>query len=159
MTEDWEKRLRKRAAAVKRAENALKQDIAAARLEGLSFRKLGELADVNHETARTTCAEVNGHTKTRAELGAETRAPGGAEGELLDAVAPFLNSATTGIAEAVLRTLYQLTATVARNQVNDLAGARRAARSIDLARVRFPDTPAGARLRAALEGYQQTPDA
>lgn len=71
MTEDWEKRLRKRAAAVKRAESALKQDVAAARLEGLSFRKLGEWAEVNHETARTICAEVNGHTKTRAELDAD----------------------------------------------------------------------------------------
>lgn len=76
---DWEKRLRQRAAAIKRAETALKQDVAAARLDGRSFRELGRWADINHETARAYCREINGHTKTRAQLDTATGSPPAAD--------------------------------------------------------------------------------
>ncbi|CAL9649001.1 hypothetical protein [Streptomyces rubrogriseus] len=64
---DWEKQLGKRAAAVERAKAALNADIAAARLDGHSFREIGGWADVNHERARTICIRINGDSRTREE--------------------------------------------------------------------------------------------
>lgn len=65
---DWEKQLGRRAQAVDRAKEALNADIAAARLDGASFREIGRWAGVNHERARGIARTVNGHTKTREEL-------------------------------------------------------------------------------------------
>lgn len=67
---DWEKQLRRRVAVDKRRARELKQDIAAARLAGHTFRKIGEWAEVNHETVRNICMEISGHTRTQAELDA-----------------------------------------------------------------------------------------
>lgn len=64
---DWEKQLGRRAATVSRAKEALDADIAAARLDGHSFREIGRWADVNHERARTIARTINGHTRTREE--------------------------------------------------------------------------------------------
>ncbi|MEU1043942.1 hypothetical protein ABZ400_02145 [Streptomyces sp. NPDC005897] len=64
---DWEKQLGKRAIAVERAKAALDTDIAAARLDGHSFREIGSWADVNHERARTICIRINGDSRTRIE--------------------------------------------------------------------------------------------
>jgi hypothetical protein len=71
---DWEKKLRQRAAAVTRADQALDTVIAAARLAGLSFREIGRAADVNHESARKIALRINGHTRTQAELDADSPA-------------------------------------------------------------------------------------
>lgn len=73
---DWEKRLRRRAAAITRAEEARRQDIAAARLAGHSFRQIGTWADLNHERARQIAIDINGHSKTQAELDAGTAPQG-----------------------------------------------------------------------------------
>ena len=67
MTTDWEKRLTKRAAAVEQAKKSLNEDIAAARLDGHSFREIGRWAKVNHERARTICIRINGDSHTRSE--------------------------------------------------------------------------------------------
>jgi hypothetical protein len=64
---DWEKQLGRRATAVARAKEALDADIAAARLDGHSFREIGRWADVNHERARGVARTINGHTSTREE--------------------------------------------------------------------------------------------
>jgi hypothetical protein len=64
---DWEKQLGRRAQAVERAKEALDADIAAARLDGHSFREIGRWAHVNHERARTIAKANNGHTMTRHE--------------------------------------------------------------------------------------------
>ena len=64
---DWEKRLRQRAATIARAIKALDDDIAAARLDGLSFREIGKAAKVNHERARKICIDINGDSRTREE--------------------------------------------------------------------------------------------
>jgi hypothetical protein len=68
---DWEKRLRQRAATLKRAVKALDADIAAARLAGLSFREIGKAAEVNHERARTIAIRTNGDSRTEAERAAD----------------------------------------------------------------------------------------
>ncbi|MER7814527.1 hypothetical protein [Streptomyces sp. NPDC096153] len=67
---DWEKQLHRRAAAVAKAKEALDEDIAAARLDGHSFREIGKWADVNHERARTIAIRINGDSRTRVERGA-----------------------------------------------------------------------------------------
>jgi len=67
MTTDWEKQLGRRATAVDRAKEALDADIAAARLDGHSFREIGSWANVNHERARTICIRINGDSRTRTE--------------------------------------------------------------------------------------------
>lgn len=67
---EWEKKLRRRAAAVTRALEARDKDIAAARRAGHSFRDIGRWADVNHETARTIAIRINGDSHTQAELDA-----------------------------------------------------------------------------------------
>ncbi len=64
---DWEKQLGRRAQAVDRAKEALDTDIAAARLDGHSFRDIGRWATVNHERARSIAIRVNGDSRTRAE--------------------------------------------------------------------------------------------
>lgn len=67
MTTDWEKQLTKRAATVEQAKKALNEDIAAARLDGHSFREIGGWARMNHERARTICKDINGDSRTREE--------------------------------------------------------------------------------------------
>jgi hypothetical protein len=62
---DWEKQLRKRATAVTRADQARDDDIAAARLDGHSFREIGRWAGVNHESARGVAIRINGNSLTR----------------------------------------------------------------------------------------------
>jgi hypothetical protein len=64
---DWEKQLHRRATAVDRAKQALDEDIAAARLDGHSFREIGTWAGVNHERARTIAIRINGDSRTRAD--------------------------------------------------------------------------------------------
>ena len=64
---DWEKQLHRKATAVDRAKEALDEDIAAARLDGHSFREIGKWASVNHERARTITIRINGDSRTRAE--------------------------------------------------------------------------------------------
>lgn len=64
---DWEKHLGRRAQAVDRAKEALDTDIAAARLDGHSFRDIGRWATVNHERARSIAIRINGDSRTRAE--------------------------------------------------------------------------------------------
>jgi hypothetical protein len=56
---DWEQQLKRRRAAITRAERALEEDIADAHDQGgLSWRKIGAAAEVNHEWARRTAATV-----------------------------------------------------------------------------------------------------
>jgi hypothetical protein len=69
---DWEKQLGRRSSAVERAKEALDADIAAARLDGHSFREIGRWANVNHERARGIARTINGHTRTRDEEEART---------------------------------------------------------------------------------------
>jgi hypothetical protein len=64
---DWEKQLSRRAASAARAKQVLDEDIAAARLDGHSFRDIGRWASVNHETARTIATRINGSPQTRTE--------------------------------------------------------------------------------------------
>lgn len=64
---NWEKQLARRAQAVDRAKEALDNDIAAARLDGASFRDIGRWANVNHERARSIAIRINGDSRTRAE--------------------------------------------------------------------------------------------
>ncbi|MFK0182062.1 hypothetical protein ACIQVR_39630 [Streptomyces xanthochromogenes] len=64
---DWEKQLNRRAAVMDKAEKARDEDIAAARLDGRTFRQIGAWAGINHESARKICLRVNGHTRTREE--------------------------------------------------------------------------------------------
>lgn len=64
---DWEKQLSRRATAVERAKEALDAGIAAARLDGHSFREIGGWAGVNHERARGIAIKLNGDSRTRAE--------------------------------------------------------------------------------------------
>lgn len=71
----WETQLRRRARAIEREEEARRQDIAAARLAGHSFREIGAWAQVNHERARQICIEVNGDSRTRAERAAAGEPP------------------------------------------------------------------------------------
>lgn len=71
---DWEKQLHRRAAAVERAKEAMDQDIAAARLDGHSFREIGGWAGVNHERARSIAIRINGDSRTSAER-AEAKEP------------------------------------------------------------------------------------
>jgi hypothetical protein len=71
MTIDWEKQLGRRAQAAERADQQRDEDIAAARLDGHSFREIGRWAKVNHERARTICIRINGDSHTRAEREAE----------------------------------------------------------------------------------------
>jgi hypothetical protein len=47
------------------------KSIAAARLDGHSFREIGKWANVNHERARTIAIRINGDSRTRAEREAE----------------------------------------------------------------------------------------
>ena len=72
---DWDKQLRKRAAAIKRDTAALDADVAAARLDGLSFRDIGKAAEINHERARQIATRINGDSRTRAERDASEHAP------------------------------------------------------------------------------------
>ncbi|MFI0768597.1 hypothetical protein ACWDHW_13285 [Streptomyces melanosporofaciens] len=67
---DWQKQLGRRAAAVERSEQQRDEDIAAARLDGHSFREIGRWAKVNHERARTIAIRVNGDSRTSAERAA-----------------------------------------------------------------------------------------
>lgn len=56
---DWETRLRRRRAALDRAERALEEDITDANREGgLSWRRIGAAASVNHERARQIADRV-----------------------------------------------------------------------------------------------------
>lgn len=64
---DWEKQLDRRAAAVERSEQQRDTDIAAARLDGHSFREIGRWVKVNHERARGIAIRVNGDSRTRAQ--------------------------------------------------------------------------------------------
>ena len=66
---DWDKQLRRRRAAVDRANDALETDVAAARLDGLSFRDIGKAAEINHERARQIATRINGDSRTRTEAG------------------------------------------------------------------------------------------
>jgi hypothetical protein len=68
---DWDKQLRRRRAAIDRDNAALRQDVAAARLDGMSFRDIGTSAGINHERARQIAKEINGDTRTAAEREAE----------------------------------------------------------------------------------------
>jgi hypothetical protein len=69
---DWEKQLGRRAQAVERADQQRDEDIAAARLDGHSFREIGRWAKVNHERARGIAIRVNGDSRTRAEREEQT---------------------------------------------------------------------------------------
>ncbi|MDJ0460598.1 hypothetical protein [Streptomyces sp. H27-C3] len=69
---DWEKQLGRRATAVDRAKQALDEGIAAARLDGHSFREIGRWAGVNHERARTIATRINGDSRTAAERQEQT---------------------------------------------------------------------------------------
>lgn len=60
-------RLNRLAAAVDRETEQLERAIAAARLDGHSFREIGRWAKVNHERARTIAIRINGDSRTRAE--------------------------------------------------------------------------------------------
>lgn len=60
-------RLTRLAVAVDRETAELEQAIAAARLDGHSFREIGRWAKVNHERARGIAIRVNGDSRTRAE--------------------------------------------------------------------------------------------
>jgi len=56
---DWEKQLQRRRATIRRAETALEEDIADAHEQGgLSWRKIGAAAEVNHEWARQAADRV-----------------------------------------------------------------------------------------------------
>lgn len=56
---DWEKQLKQRRTAIRRAEQALEETITDAYDQGgLSWRKIGAAAEVNHEWARRTAATV-----------------------------------------------------------------------------------------------------
>ncbi|KIF00872.1 hypothetical protein PL81_38830 [Streptomyces sp. RSD-27] len=68
---DWEKQLQRKAATVDRAKADLDETIAAARLDGRTFREIGRWAGVNHERARTVAIRINGDSRTRAEREAE----------------------------------------------------------------------------------------
>ncbi|MER7576703.1 hypothetical protein [Streptomyces sp. NPDC126514] len=67
MTTDWEKQLARRAQAVQRAAQQRDADIAAARLDGHSFREIGRWVKVNHERARRIAIRINGDSRTRTE--------------------------------------------------------------------------------------------
>lgn len=69
---DWEKQLGRRAQAVERADQQREEDIAAARLDGHSFREIGRWAKVNHERARGIAIRINGDSRTRTELPASS---------------------------------------------------------------------------------------
>lgn len=69
---DWEKQLHRKATGVGRAKTDLDEAIAAARLDGHSFREIGKWADVNHERARTIAIRINGDSRTRAEREAQS---------------------------------------------------------------------------------------
>lgn len=67
MTSDWEEKLRKSAAAHKRAKSNLKKardtldhDMATAANNGMSLRDIKAIADLNHETIRTAVTRING---------------------------------------------------------------------------------------------------
>ena len=60
-------RLTRLAVAVDRETEELERSIAAARLDGHSFREIGRWAEVNHERARTIAIRINGDSRTRAE--------------------------------------------------------------------------------------------
>lgn len=64
---NWENQLGRKAAAVERADQQRDADIAAARLDGHSFREIGRWAKVNHERARSIAIRINGDSRTRAE--------------------------------------------------------------------------------------------
>lgn len=64
---DWEKQLQRKAATVDRAKTDLDEAIAAARLDGETFRDIGRWASVNHERARTIAIRINGDSRTRTE--------------------------------------------------------------------------------------------
>lgn len=64
---DWEKQLQRKAAAVDRIKAELDEAIAAARLDGKTFREIGTWAGVNHERARTIAIRINGDSRTRTE--------------------------------------------------------------------------------------------
>ena len=67
MTTDWEAQLRRDTKAIEQKEQARREHIAAARLDGHSFRELGAWAAINHERARQICIDINGDSRTRAE--------------------------------------------------------------------------------------------
>jgi predicted flavoprotein YhiN len=70
---DWEKQLGRRRAAITRAELALEDDIADAHAQGgLSWRKIGAAAAVNHEWARQAAERV---AKRRAAGSTDTALP------------------------------------------------------------------------------------
>lgn len=64
---DWEKQLKRNVATAAKTARAVEQSIAAARLDGHTFRELGAWAEINHESARKICLRINGHTQTRKE--------------------------------------------------------------------------------------------
>ncbi|MDH6610287.1 hypothetical protein M2164_005922 [Streptomyces sp. SAI-208] len=67
MTTDWEAQLRRDAKAIEQREQTRREHIAAARLDGHSFRHIGTWASVNHERARQICIDINGDSRTRSE--------------------------------------------------------------------------------------------
>lgn len=71
---DWEKQLARRATAVERADQQRDEDIAAARLDGHSFREIGRWANVNHERARTIAIRINGDSRAAVQQLEELRA-------------------------------------------------------------------------------------
>lgn len=75
MTTDWQRQLTRRATAVERADQQRDADIAAARLDGHSFREIGRWAGVNHERARTIAIRINGDSRTRTEREGTDPAP------------------------------------------------------------------------------------
>ncbi|MCY0917031.1 hypothetical protein OS965_02420 [Streptomyces sp. H27-G5] len=64
---DWEEQLQQKADALARAKVELDECIAAARLDGKTFREIGRCARINHESARTIAARINGNSRTRTD--------------------------------------------------------------------------------------------
>ena len=69
---DWEQQLKRRAAAITRAERLRDLDIAAAHNDGLAWRKIGTAAGINHESARKIGERV---AKEQARAPAEPDGP------------------------------------------------------------------------------------
>lgn len=62
---DWEAQLRRDTKAIEQREQTRREHIAAARLDGHSFREIGAWAGINHERARQICIDVNGDSQPR----------------------------------------------------------------------------------------------
>lgn len=58
MTTDWSHALKTRAETIRQQLNLLDDEIVLAHAAGLSWRKIGEAADMNHEKARQAAARI-----------------------------------------------------------------------------------------------------